>query len=112
MPIGSDARFPLNTDPSIVPAQPAMRMLDNPPAAAPAATPMAATAAPGAGVGFNPLGGVMSFLASLFGGGGGAATGAPAATPGPAQGMRGLLQQPVGRGAPGTNTLGNPVGRF
>lgn len=54
----------------------------------------------------NPLGGVWSFLASLFGGG------RSAQPQGPAQGMRGLLQQPVGRNAPGTDNLGNPYGRF
>jgi hypothetical protein len=112
MPIGSDARFPLNTDPSIVPAQPAVSQvnlhnyrqplvpLSQMPA--PAASPASSPAPVGSGVGS-----VWSFLASLFGGGAGAPQ-----QQGPAQGMRGLLQRPVGRGSPGTDTLGNPIGRF
>jgi hypothetical protein len=115
MPIGSDARFPLNTDPSLVPAQPAMKTLVNPPAAkpldfsyfdggpAPLTSPASSPAPVGSGVGS-----VWNFLASLFGGGGSAQPQVPA------QGMRGLLQTPMprGRGAPGTNALGNPLGRF
>ena len=45
--------------------------------------------------------GLFGFLQSLFGGGG--ASTAP-------QGMTALLAR--GRGAPGTDNLGNPVGRF
>jgi hypothetical protein len=113
MPIGSDARFPLNTDPSLVPAQPAVSQVNlgiggyNPRAQplvplANMQTPMGATspASSPQPVGSSPSS-IMSFLASLFGGGGG-----------PAQGMRGLIQTPVGRGSPGVNSLGNPYGRF
>jgi hypothetical protein len=66
--------------------------------------------------GWNPMANFWGFLGHLFGGG--PANGPPQA--GPAQGMRGLLQQMprgvppprVGRGAPGTDQLGNPIGRF
>ena len=50
-----------------------------------------------ANTGGNPI---INFLSSLFGAGGQS----------PAQGMTGLLAR--GRGAPGTDTLGNPLGRF
>jgi hypothetical protein len=93
-------------NPPLPPVNPNFTPLADMPAQA--ATPVSAmapqTQAPGAGL--NPMASVWSFLQSLFGGQG------AVPSPGPAQGMRGLLQTPVGRGAPGTNSLGNPVGRF
>ena len=113
MPIGSDANFPLNTDPGIVPAQPAVSPVNlgfNPRAqplvplsqmpAQPGAPPT--NPAPTPPVQSGNAGNLWGLLAHLFGG----------STPGPPQGMRGLMQPPAGRGAPGTDRLGNPLGRF
>lgn len=104
MPIGSDANFPLNTDPSIVPAQPAVSRvnLGSPlPPANPFRAPMRPT---GPGLQPQPQGQmtVWDALRNLFSGWGGA--------PSP-QGMRGLIA-PRGQGAPGTDALGNPTTRF
>ena len=101
MPIGSDARFPLNTDPSIVPAQPAVSQVP----LAMAAQPGSPAASPTPAQPPQP-GSFWGFLNSLFNRG--------ALGQGPPQGMRGLLQppQPMGQRRPGTDTLGNPLGRF
>ena len=48
-------------------------------------------------------GGILSVLANLF------SSRSPAPS---AQGMRGLVPQPQGRNGPGTDNLGNPIGRF
>ena len=65
----------------------------------PYAAQMPAAAAPVAAAPQNQNA-IWSFLSSLFGGQG----------PGASQGMTGLLAR--GRGAPGTDTLGNPFGRY
>lgn len=115
MPIGSDARYPLNTDPSIVPAQPAVSVV-NPgynPRAQPQVPLSSMPQTPQVPIGQvatqpQPGAGSTNFwdvLRNLFAG----PRGMPAFS-GPPQGMTGLLLR--GRGAPGTNQLGNPLGRY
>jgi hypothetical protein len=105
----TDASAPLNSDPSLVPAQPAVSRVflpHNQPRVPLAQMPQPdappTNPAPVAPVQSGNMNNLWGLLTHLFGG----------STPGPPQGMRGLMQPPAGRGAPGTDRLGNPLGRF